>query len=59
MQRRTCNSSAGPDIRLRDDSPAADSERPGFPKRLISDHDLDLVVTGMSFITIVAYTVPT
>lgn len=45
MQRRTCNSSAGPDIRLRDDSPAADSERPGFPKRLISDHDLDLVVT--------------
>ncbi|KAG1882599.1 isoprenoid synthase domain-containing protein [Suillus subluteus] len=42
-RRRACDSSASPDSRLRDNSPAA--ERPNFPKRLISDHDLDRVVS--------------
>ncbi|KAG1848727.1 isoprenoid synthase domain-containing protein [Suillus subalutaceus] len=42
-RRRACDSSASPDSRLRDNSPTA--ERPNFPKRLISDHDLDRVVS--------------
>ncbi|KAG1772281.1 isoprenoid synthase domain-containing protein [Suillus occidentalis] len=42
VQRHTCDSSAGPDSRLTDDSPAA--EKPDFSKRLISNHDLDLIV---------------
>lgn len=42
VQRHTCDSSAGPDSRFTDDSPAA--EMPDFSKRLISNHDLDLIV---------------
>lgn len=42
VRHRACDSGAGPDNRLRDDSPTA--EKANFPKRLISDHDLDLVL---------------
>lgn len=45
VQRHTCDSSAGPDSRFTDDSPAA--EMPDFSKRLISNHDLDLIVIGL------------
>ncbi|KAG2101021.1 isoprenoid synthase domain-containing protein [Suillus discolor] len=41
VQRRACDSSAGSDSGLRDDSFTA--ENPDFSKRLISDRDLDLV----------------
>ncbi|KAG2039581.1 terpenoid synthase [Suillus americanus] len=41
--RRACDSSASSDSRLRDNSPTA--ERHDFPKHLISDCDLDLVVS--------------
>lgn len=42
VQRHTCDLSAGPDSRFTDDSPAA--EMLDFSKRLISNHDLDLIV---------------
>ncbi|KAG1818426.1 farnesyltranstransferase [Suillus subaureus] len=42
VRRRACDSSAGPDNSFRDDISVA--EKPNFPKRLISNHDLDLIV---------------
>ncbi|KAG2155830.1 isoprenoid synthase domain-containing protein [Suillus bovinus] len=44
VRRRIRDSSAGPDNGLKDDDPVA--EKPNFPKRLIFDHDLDLVVNA-------------
>ncbi|KAG2151399.1 farnesyltranstransferase [Suillus clintonianus] len=44
VRRRACTSNAGPDNRLGDDSPATDKS--DFPKRIVSDHDLDLVVNA-------------
>ncbi|KAG2070373.1 terpenoid synthase [Suillus decipiens] len=42
VRRCACDSSAGSGNKLRDDSPTA--EKTNFPKRLISDYDLGLVV---------------
>ncbi|KAG1748626.1 isoprenoid synthase domain-containing protein [Suillus lakei] len=52
VRRRARASSAGPEIMLWDDNPA--TEKPDVPQRIISDHDLDLVMNGMSSIAIVA-----